>query len=43
MKNDKQIIIGSTIKDIGTKKIIENLEKDKYNYISLGERAFKKL
>lgn len=41
--HDSQIIIGVTAFDDGVKKVIGELEKDKFNYISIGNRAFKKL
>lgn len=41
--DNKQVIIAATIKDIGTKKIIEEINQKTINVVDLGKRAFKKI
>ena len=41
--SDKQVIIAATIKDVGTKKVIDELDINKYNLIELKDKAFNKL
>ena len=41
--HDKQVIIAATIKDVGTKKVIDDLDLSSFKLIELGTRAFKKI
>ncbi len=41
--HDKQVIIAATIKDVGTKKVIDDLDPSLFKLIELGTHAFKKL
>ena len=41
--SNKQVIIAATIKDVGTKKVIDELDSNKYHLIKLGDKSFNKL
>ena len=38
-----QVIVGITVKDVGTKKVIDGLDKASYTMVEIGKRAFVKM